>query len=170
MKRMYIKPWIFGVAAGAMFVSAEAFFGLYPPSCYSFCLTCHVRDLVNTASNFFFDTRFETAYLARRAIMLTSPGVVIGAFVTSRLFGEYRRVNGSRPLLYFVSGFTVMIIGIIIFGCPTRIVMRAGYGDLYGITALVGLFAGVYIGTIIIRRPRAAHARMPRLWNRSGIK
>jgi len=153
MKRMYIKPWIFGVAAGAMFVSAEAFFGLYPPSCYSFCLTCHVRDLVNTASNFLFETRFETAYLARRAIMLTSPGVVIGAFIASRIFGEHRRVKSSSRLLFFLSGFTVMIIGIIIFGCPVRIVMRAGYGDLYGITALAGLFAGVYIGTLIMKRP-----------------
>ena len=154
MKRTYIKPWIFGIAAGAMFVSAEAFFGLYPPACYSFCLTCHVRDLVNTVTNFLFGTRFETAYLARRALMLTSPGVIIGAFVTSRLFGEYRRVKSSRPALFFLSGFTVMIIGILIFGCPIRIVMRAGYGDLYGIAALAGLFAGVYIGTLIIRSPR----------------
>ncbi len=151
MKRAYIKPWIFGVAAGTMFVCAEAFLGFYPPACYSFCLTCHVRDLVNTVTNLLFGTRFETAYLARRALMLTSPGLIIGAFVTSRLFGEYRRVNSSRPLLYFLSGFTVMIIGILIFGCPTRIVMRAGYGDLYGITALFGLFAGVYIGTHIMK-------------------
>ena len=67
MKGPYIKPWIFGVAAGTLFVSGEAFLGFYPPSCYSFCLTCHVRDLVNTVSNALFGTRFETAYLARRA-------------------------------------------------------------------------------------------------------
>jgi hypothetical protein len=153
VKRTYIKPWIFGVAAGAMFVSAEAFLGLYPPACYSFCLTCHVRDLVNTVTNLLFGTRFETSYLARRVLMLTSPGVVIGALVTSRLFGEYRRVHSSRPMLFFLSGFTVMIIGILIFGCPTRIVMRAGYGDLYGIVALAGLFVGVSIGTLIIKYP-----------------
>ena len=154
MKRMYIKPWIFGVTAGVMFVCAEAFLGFYPPACYSFCLTCHVRDLVNTVTNLLFGTRFETAYLARRALMLTSPGLVIGAFITSRLFNEYRRVNSNRPLFFFLSGFTVMIIGILIFGCPTRIVMRAGYGDLYGIAALAGLFAGVYIGTRIMKSPR----------------
>ena len=154
MKHTYVKPWIFGVAAGALFVSAEAFMGLYPPSCYAFCLTCHVRDLVNTAANALFDTRFETAYLARRALMLTSPGVVIGALVASRLFGEYKKVRSSRPALFFLSGFVVMTIGILIFGCPTRIVMRAGYGDLYGIVALAGLFAGVYIGTLILKWPR----------------
>jgi hypothetical protein len=152
MRRMYVKPWIFGVCAGAMFVSAEAFLGFYPPSCYSFCLTCHVRDLVNTVTNLLFATRFETAYLARRALMLTSPGVIIGAFVSSRLFGEYRRVKSSRPLFFFLYGFTVMIVGILIFGCPVRIAMRAGYGDLYGITALFGLSAGVFIGTLILKR------------------
>ncbi|MBN2324836.1 MAG: hypothetical protein JXQ30_13975 [Spirochaetes bacterium] len=156
MKRMYIKPWIFGVCAGIMFVSAEAFLKFYPPACYSFCLTCHVRDLVNTVTNVLFGTRFETAYLARKALMLTSPGLLVGAFVASRLFGEYRRIRKSRPLLYFLAGFTVMILGILIFGCPTRIVMRAGYGDLYGVTALFGLFAGVYIGMLIMKRLKTA--------------
>jgi len=32
---------------------AEAFGGLYPPAAYSFCLTCHTRDLVNSLVNIF---------------------------------------------------------------------------------------------------------------------
>jgi hypothetical protein len=152
MKGLYIKPWIFGVAAGIMFVSAEAFLPLYPPAAYSFCLTCHVRDLVNTIVNHIFVTHFETAFIARRVIMLTSPALVIGAFLTSRAFGEYRRVKSESPLIFFLSGFAVMIVGILIFGCPTRIVIRTAYGDLYGIVGFAGLFGGVWIGTEVMKR------------------
>jgi hypothetical protein len=151
MKRWYIRPWIFGIIAGAMFVSAEAFLSFYPPAAYSFCLTCHVRDLVNTVVNALFGTHFEKAFLAGRVFMVSSPAVIIGAFLTARTFREYNRVKSTRPLFFFLSGFFVMIVGILIFGCPTRIAIRTGYGDLYGIIAFCGMAAGIYAGTVAMR-------------------
>jgi len=148
----YLRPWIFGVIAGGLIVLAEAIFNFYPPSAYAFCLTCHTRDLVNTAANTISGQNFQTSFLAQRVIMVTSPAVFFGAFSAARRFKEFRRQKSSRPSVFFIFGFITMIVGILIFGCPTRIAVRTGYGDLYGIVALIGLMFGIWAGTWAMRR------------------
>jgi hypothetical protein len=150
-KGTYLKPWLFGIICGTLFVLAEAFLDFYPPAAYSFCLTCHTRDLVNTATNLIFSTNYQTAFLARRILMITSPAVLLGAFIAARISGEYIIQKKTRPVLFFIAGFFIMITGIVIFGCPTRIVIRAGYGDIYGIAAVGGMCVGIYIGTKIVK-------------------
>lgn len=150
-KRRTLKPWLFGVIAGVLFVGAEVLLGIYPPSAYAFCLACHVRDLVNTVWNAALGTALETTGLARRALLLTSPGVLLGALAAAALYRERRRQPLERPLPYFLAGLAVMTTGILIFGCPTRIVLRAGYGEVYGIAALAGLLAGIAGGTLLLR-------------------
>ncbi len=146
-----MKPWVFGVAAGSIFVLAEVAFPISPPSAYAFCLSCHVRDLVNTVVNAVARSRLPVAEVAGRALMLTSPGVLLGAFLAARLHGEWQPRRADRPLLLAVLGFVVMIIGIVIFGCPTRIVLRAGYGEVYGIVALVGMLVGIAAATLLMK-------------------
>ena len=158
-RRRYLKPWIFGVAAGALFVTAEIVFPIAPPSAYAFCLSCHVRDLVNSIANALFHSRFLTTEVGARALTLTSPGVVIGALVAARVNGEIRPRRTDRPVLFLLLGFLVMTIGITIFGCPTRIVLRAGYGEVYGIVALLGLFAGIAVATVIMKWRASRGAR-----------
>jgi hypothetical protein len=150
-KKAVVKPWVFGIAAGSIFVIAEALFPISPPSAYAFCLSCHVRDLVNTVLNAVVNARYQVTEVAQRALLLTSPGVLLGAFIAARLYGEHLPRKADRPVLFAAVGFLVMIIGILIFGCPTRIVLRAGYGEFYGITALVGMFAGIAAATILMR-------------------
>jgi hypothetical protein len=152
MRKGYVKPWVFGIVVGAMIVLAEAFADLYPPAAYSFCLTCHTRDLVNTLINGVAHTHFQTTILSRRVLMLTSPSVLVGAFIAAVSHGENRKVKASRPLFFFLYGVVVMSLGILIFGCPTRIVTRSGYGDLFGMVALGGMVIGIYIATLLIRR------------------
>jgi hypothetical protein len=149
--KKYLKPWIFGIAAGIIVVSAEVLFNIFPPSAYAFCLACHVRDFVNSVINTFSGTRFEISEIAGKALMLTSPAVILGAFIGAKISGEYRFQKPQRPVLSFILGFAIMIIGIIIFGCPTRIIIRAGYGEFYGIIAMAGLILGAVIGTLAIK-------------------
>jgi hypothetical protein len=150
-KKRYLKPWVFGVAAGALFVGVEAVFSIYPPSAYAFCLSCHVRDLVNTIVNALFGAHFQVTEVAGRALLLTSPGVLLGAFAASRLNAEYRPRRADKPVVYAALGFAIMTIGIVIFGCPTRIVLRAGYGEFYAIVALAGMLAGITAATLLMR-------------------
>ena len=149
--RKYLKPWLFGVIAGTIFVLGEVLFKIAPPSAYAFCLSCHTRDLVNTIVNAVFGKNFQTALIARRVIMVTSPGVLLGAFAAARLTGEHRVQTSDQPARFFLIGFAVMIIGLVIFGCPTRIVIRAGYGEFYGLVALVGMFLGILTGTLLLK-------------------
>jgi hypothetical protein len=150
-KRWFVRPWVFGVAAGVMFVSAEAFLNVYPPAAYSFCLACHTRDLVNGALNFFFSVGFQTAAVSHRALMVSSPAVLIGAYLAARVHGERRPRGSERPLCSFATGFVVMAFGIVIFGCPTRLAVRAAYGDVYGLIAVAGVFFGVWCAVTTMR-------------------
>jgi hypothetical protein len=161
--KRYLRPWIFGVAAGSLFVVAEVVLGTYPPSAYAFCLTCHARDLVNTIVNAFFNTRFQATEVAGRALMLTSPGVLIGALLAARVNGEIRPRKADVPLRSAILGFLVMTIGIVIFGCPTRLMLRAGYGEIYGIIAVLGMFGGIAVSTIFmkLRSARGGAATVP---------
>jgi hypothetical protein len=151
-----VKPWVFGIAAGALLVGADAALRIAPPSAYAFCLSCHARDLVNTVVNALAGTRWQVTEVASRALLLTSPGVIAGAFLAARLAGERKARRADRPVLFAALGFLVMTVGILIFGCPTRIVLRAGYGEFYGLAALAGLLAGTAVATVaMILRMRA---------------
>lgn len=151
-RQRYIKPWIFGIVAGIIVVLAEFFGGLYPPTAYSFCLTCHTRDLVNTILNLIPNINFQRSVLSQRVLLLTSPGVTVGALIGSLINREFRYVKSIRPIESFIYGFLVMFFGLIIFGCPTRLWIRAGYGDVYGLLAVTGLIVGVYSATVFIKR------------------
>ena len=167
----YLKPWLFGIAAGSLFVGFEAFLGFYPPAAYAFCLVCHTRDLVNSVVNALAGAAFPTAAVAQRAYLLTSPAVLIGAALAARIHGERAlkksgRIKAVRPpghdpfgaavtiprsTLFYLTGFAVMSTGIVIFGCPTRLTIRAAYGDVYGIIGVAGMFLGIWLGTAILR-------------------
>jgi hypothetical protein len=142
-----VKPWVFGVAAGALIVAADAGLRIAPPSAYAFCLSCHARDLVNTLVNALFHARWQATEVASRALLLTSPGVLLGALAASRMAGERRVRRADKPVVSAALGFLVMLVGILIFGCPTRIVLRAGYGEFYGLAALAGMLAGTALAT-----------------------
>jgi hypothetical protein len=139
------------VVAGTIFVLADALFPISPPSAYAFCLSCHVRDLVNTVVNAVGHARFQVTEVAGRALLLTSPGVLLGAFIAARVYGEARPRKADRPLLMAGLGFLMMTIGIVIFGCPTRIVLRAGYGEVYGLVALAAMFVGIAGATVVMK-------------------
>jgi len=156
--RAYLKPWIFGLAAGTLFVLAEAVLPIYPPSAYAFCLSCHVRDLVDNIVNAIASTRFQTTEVGGRALLLTSPGLLIGAFLAARAHRETKPRRATRALAFALAGAAMMIMGIVIFGCPTRLALRAGYGDVYGIAGLLGLFAGITVTTLVSRRRAARGA------------
>ena len=162
-RRRTLKPWLFGVIAGSLFVAVEALAGVYPPSAYGFCLTCHARDLAATLLNALFGTNLQTAVIARRMVMITSPAVLLGAWLAARRCGERRVLPSDRPLSFFALGFGVMPTGLVIFGCPTRIVLRAGYGEWYGLVALAGMGVGITGATLLVRWAGRAGIALPRL-------
>lgn len=51
-----------------------------------------------------------------------------------------------------ICGLLVACAGLLIMSCPTRIVLRVGYGESFGILAAVGLFAGIAAAVFILKR------------------
>jgi hypothetical protein len=149
--KKYFSPWMFGILAGVLFVGVEVLLSVYPPSAYAFCLTCHTRDLVNRIVNSVFSTNFQVSVISRRILFLSSPAILLGAYAAARIYSERRILKADKPVRFFLYGFVIMILGILIFGCPTRLILRSGYGDIYAIAGVIAMVAGIVLGTLLLK-------------------
>jgi hypothetical protein len=130
------------------------------PEAYGFCVACHTRDLVNDAVNSVAGTSLALAPLSQNAILpvLTIIGVLVGAFVSARYYEEFRKKSGSGVsyLWYLLGGIFFMVFALFMGGCPYRMGLRVGYGDvvaLIGVVAIViGVILGIRIATTVAER------------------
>ena len=79
-------------------------------------------------------------------------GIVLGAFGMSVARKEFRSMAGSSPAIRFVLGAVVMIGALVFLGCPLRMVIRMGGGDLNAFVGLVGFAIGILIGIFFLKR------------------
>jgi hypothetical protein len=130
------------------------------PEAYGFCVACHTRDLVNDGVNTVAGTKLAMAPISQNAILpvLTIIGVLIGAFVSARYYQEFKTKSGSALsyVWYLLGGIFFMIFALFMGGCPYRMGLRVGYGDvvaLIGVIAIIiGVLAGIKIATAIAER------------------
>lgn len=114
------------------------------PANMGFCIACFLRDI---AGGLGLHQAGAVQYL-RPEIM----GLVLGAFITAGVAGELKARGGSSPMLRFMLG-ALMISGALIFlGCPLRMILRLAGGDLNALVALPGYVAGVWAGTIFLKK------------------
>lgn len=113
------------------------------PGNMGFCVACFERDIAGALGLH----RAGVVQYLRPEIL----GFVLGSFVASLIFKEFRARTGSAPVLRFVLGFFAMIGALVFLGCPWRAFIRLGGGDWNAILGILGLVSGVYIGTIFIR-------------------
>jgi hypothetical protein len=73
-------------------------------------------------------------------------GFVLGAVLSSAVFGEFRSRGGSAPLPRFFSGIFLMVGCAVFIGCPIKLFLRFTAGDLSSAAGVAGLFAGVWLG------------------------
>jgi hypothetical protein len=130
------------------------------PEAYGFCVACHTRDVVNVAVNDIAGTKLAVAAISQNAILpvMTVVGVLIGAFVSARYYEEFKMKAGSAVsyFWYLLGGLLFMIFALFMGGCPYRMGLRIGYGDvvaLIGVIAIiVGVLAGIKIATVMAER------------------
>ena len=79
-------------------------------------------------------------------------GLVLGAFIMSVATREFRAKAGSSPATRFVLGAFVMIGALAFLGCPLRMIIRLGGGDLNALVALVGFACGILCGVFFLNR------------------
>jgi len=144
LKRLWTpKTWI--VLAGIIFGALAALMVNWgnPPN-MGICVACFIRDTTGALN---LHQASVVQYIRPEII-----GFLLGAFITSYSFREFRPRGGASPLIRFMMGAFVMIGALVFLGCPVRMILRIAGGDLNGLTALAGLVAGVLAGIFFLKR------------------
>lgn len=130
-----------GLVVGILSVILVAFGN---PKNMGFCIACFLRDIAGGVGLH----RAEVVQYIRPEII----GLVLGALIASLIGKEFSVKGGSAPLTRFVLGFCVMVGALMFLGCPLRMVLRIGGGDLNAIVGLVGFVAGILAGVYTLNK------------------
>ncbi|MDD1718635.1 MAG: YeeE/YedE family protein [Methanoregulaceae archaeon] len=126
------------------------------PEAYGFCVACHTRDLVNWIVNAGTGLKLAIAPISANSVLpvLTIVGVLIGAYISARVYREFRVKKGDAVqfLKYGIGGFVFMVFALLMAGCPYRIALNVGYINGIAIIAVIAIIIGVFIGTQVILR------------------
>ena len=148
------SPIFFGVSVALAAIALQVAFKDEIPLAYGICTVCHARDLLSWLVNHLAKFQMDSPAFATQALVLTPVGLVAGSFVASRRTAEFKIGNPSNFVLMFLSGALVSMIGLVIMSCPTRIILRTAFGDTLGLLAAVGLFAGIALAVLVMKRRR----------------
>ena len=130
-----------GVAVGLAALALTAFGN---PANMGFCIACFVRDIAGATK---LHTAAPVQYFRPEIV-----GLVLGSLVMSVATKEYKARAGSSPATRFVIGAFVMIGALVFLGCPLRMVIRMGGGDLNAFVGLAGFFLGILIGVFFVKK------------------
>lgn len=136
-RKMFILGGIIGLI-GAILVK----FG--NPGNMGICIACFWRDIAGALGLH----KVATVQYIRPEII----GIILGSFVISYLTGDFKVRSGSSPLIRFVLGFFLMIGALVFLGCPLRMLLRIGNGDLNAVVGLLGYIFGIFIGVQFIKK------------------
>ena len=138
-----INPWMIltGIAVGAAAVVLTL---AGNPKNMGFCIACFIRDIAGSVK---LHSAAPVQYFRPEIV-----GLVLGAMVMARVSGEWKARAGSSPATRFVLGAFVMIGALVFLGCPLRMIIRMGGGDLNAFVGLAGFALGIFIGTIFLKR------------------
>ena len=132
---------ISGVVVGLAALMLTAFGN---PANMGFCIACFVRDIAGASK---LHTAAPVQYFRPEIV-----GLVLGSLIMSIATKEYKARAGSSPATRFVIGAFVMIGALVFLGCPLRMVIRMGGGDLNAFVGLAGFFLGILIGVFFIKK------------------
>ncbi|HZO98600.1 MAG TPA: hypothetical protein VFB42_14660 [Gaiellaceae bacterium] len=142
---------VYGVVVAALAVVVGEWLDVSPPAAYGLCSACHGRDLADWVVNHTEGKRLFVTAAGAGWPLLTVLGLVAGSFAAARRNGEFGTVDIGGNVRQFLYGATVMCAALFVGGCPTRIIIRTGYGDLAGALALAGVAAGIVAATLTLR-------------------
>src|SRR4030042_3325526 len=130
------KKWI--ILAGLVFGALGALAVNWGnPNNMGICVACFLRDI---AGGLKLQGNSAVQYIRPEII-----GFTLGAFGTALAFREWRPRGGSSPIIRFVLGAFVMVGALVFLGCPIRMMLRLGGGDLSALIALAGLGGGILV-------------------------
>ena len=138
-----------GIVVGAAAVVLTKFGN---PANMGFCIACFLRDIAGALN---FQRAGFTAETGTGIVQYLRPeimGLVLGSALIAFWKKEFRPKGGSSPMARFVIAVFVMIGALVFLGCPLRMVIRIGGGDLNALVGLVGFVLGILIGIVFLKR------------------
>lgn len=138
--KQYLWIIIAGLVTGA---AAIVLTTLGNPKNMGFCIACFIRDI---SGGLGLHNAAKVQYIRPEIL-----GIVLGSFVFAVIFKEFKPKGGSSPFTRFVIANFVMIGALVFLGCPLRMVIRLGSGDINAIVGLVGFVLGIAVGIIFIK-------------------
>ncbi|MFO7818518.1 MAG: YedE family putative selenium transporter [Thermodesulfobacteriota bacterium] len=144
MKNFFATRW--GViAVGAIIgILAALLQKLGNPGNMGICVACFERDITGAVGMH----RAGVVQYMRPEIV----GFVLGSLGAALAARDFRPRTGSSPITRFVLGAFAMIGALVFLGCPWRAILRLAGGDLNAIFGILGLIAGVWIGTMFLKK------------------
>ncbi len=143
MKNLFSTRWGIVLVGAVIGVLAALLQKLGNPGNMGICVACFERDIAGALGLH----RAAVVQYLRPEIF----GFVLGAFAAALVVGEFKPRAGSSPLARFLLGMCAMIGALVFLGCPWRALLRLAGGDGNALFGLLGLAAGVGIGTLFFR-------------------
>lgn len=143
-ENFFKKYWLVmlcGLVIGAAAVVLTAFGN---PKNMGFCIACFLRDIAGSLKLH----QAGVVQYFRPEIL----GIILGACIMALIGKEFKPKGGSSPVIRFTLGAVVMIGALVFLGCPLRMVIRIGGGDLNAIIGLVGFILGILIGVFFLKK------------------
>jgi YedE family putative selenium metabolism protein len=114
------------------------------PKNMGFCIACFERDIAGALG---LHSAGKVQYIRPEII-----GIALGAMAAALAAKEFRAKSGSSPAIRFILGVFVMMGALVFLGCPLRMVIRLGGGDLTAVFALLGFLAGILVGVAFLKK------------------
>lgn len=140
-KKAYAGIVITGAVIGLIAVVLVA---LGNPKNMGFCIACFLRDIAGA-------TKLHSAAVVQY-FRPEVVGLVVGAMAMAMIGKEFSPKGGSAPATRFFLGAFVMIGALVFLGCPLRMVLRLGGGDLNAVVGLLGFAAGILVGIFFLNK------------------
>jgi YedE family putative selenium metabolism protein len=136
--------WVIGtgIVIGATAITLMA---LGNPANMGICAACFLRDVAGALG---FHSAATVQYLRPEIV-----GFVLGAFLLALARRDWKPVQVSTsPLIRFAIAFFIMVGCLVFLGCPLRLALRVGAGDLNAVVGLAGFFAGTGLGAFALKK------------------
>jgi len=151
-KKFRVSALVFGVIAAIVAVSVQVFGGFHPPQAYGLCIVCHTRDMINALFSRFAWYGAPVSTVALKGLILTPVGLLAGAAFMAIIRGEWKFRIGENIFLAPLLGFLTMTAGMVISGCPVRLLLRSAYGDTGAMVSILALILGIFLATLVLKR------------------
>ena len=134
-------PIFTGVTIGVL---APILVKLGNPGNMGICIVCFTRDIAGAIG---LHQASAVQYIRPEII-----GGLLGAFIASLIFREFKPRTGSAPLVRFLLGMFAAFGALVFLGCTWRAFLRLAGGDWSALFGILGLIVGICIGIMFLKR------------------